>query len=115
MLAATILFVLLSPGMLLTLPPVGNKVFMSCKTSAMAVLLHAVVFAVLLANIQSIPLLNQLEGFQAPASVRKPTPPPAPKNAATPPRQIAGTPMRPILPPPSTQQRMSAPVSMTRK
>lgn len=39
-----ILFVLLSPGLLLTLPPVGRRVFMSGKTSTVAVLVHAVVF-----------------------------------------------------------------------
>ncbi len=66
MLAATVLFILLSPGLLLTLPPVGNKIFMSCKTSVLAVVVHAFVFAFLLSNIQSIPVLNTLEGFQAP-------------------------------------------------
>ena len=64
MLAAVVLFVLLSPGVLLTLPPVG-KVFMSGKTSLLAVLVHAVVFYVALSNLRSIPVLNQLEGFQA--------------------------------------------------
>lgn len=55
---AVLLFVLLSPGLLLTLPPVG-KIFMSRKTSITAVLVHAVVFATLLT------LLNQVsEGFQ---------------------------------------------------
>jgi hypothetical protein len=39
-----LLFALLSPGFLLTLPPVGGKVFMSGKTSLIAVLVHAVVF-----------------------------------------------------------------------
>ena len=53
-----LLFVLLSPGLLVTLPPVG-KVFMSRKTSLTAVLVHAVVFASLLT------LLNCVsEGFQ---------------------------------------------------
>lgn len=40
-----ILFVLLSPGLLLTLPAVGRRVFMSGKTSVAAVLVHALVFA----------------------------------------------------------------------
>ena len=43
-----LLFVVLSPGLLLTLPPVGPKVFFSGKTSVAAVLVHAVVFAVAL-------------------------------------------------------------------
>ncbi len=39
-----ILFVLLQPGVLLTLPAVGRRVFMSGKTSVIAVLVHALVF-----------------------------------------------------------------------
>ena len=63
MLVEVLLFVLLSPGLLLTLPPVGKGIFMSGKTSVVAVLVHAVVFAVLLKYKSSIPVLNQLEGF----------------------------------------------------
>jgi hypothetical protein len=48
MLTLVLLFVLLSPGVLLTLPPVGGNVFMSGKTSLVAVLVHAAVFAVAL-------------------------------------------------------------------
>lgn len=43
-----VLFILLSPGVLLTLPPVGKKVFMSGQTSVLAVVVHAVVFIVVL-------------------------------------------------------------------
>lgn len=43
-----LLFILLSPGFLLTLPPVGGQVFASGKTSILAVLIHAFVFFVLL-------------------------------------------------------------------
>lgn len=46
---AAILFFVLSPGVLLTLPPVGNKIFMSGKTSISAAAVHAVVFALLYA------------------------------------------------------------------
>jgi septal ring factor EnvC (AmiA/AmiB activator) len=70
MLGAALLFVLLSPGMLLTLPPVGKKVFMSCKTSVAAVLVHAVVFGVALYYIHSIPVLGQLEGFQSTGNIQ---------------------------------------------
>jgi hypothetical protein len=42
----TILFVLLSPGVLLTLPPGSNGVFMSGQTSMGAIMVHALVFAV---------------------------------------------------------------------
>lgn len=64
--AATVLFILLSPGVLLTLPPIGGKIFMSGKTSLIAVLVHAVVFYVLLSMRRQIPVLNViLEGFEA--------------------------------------------------
>ncbi len=41
----TLLFVVLSPGVLLTLPPLGKGIWMSRQTSLMAVAVHAVVFA----------------------------------------------------------------------
>jgi hypothetical protein len=70
---ATVLFVLLSPGMLLTLPPVGKQIFMSGKTSLIAVLVHAVVFYVLLSFRRHIPVVNVIfEGFEdAPMPVKK--------------------------------------------
>ncbi len=65
LLVATLLFVLLSPGVLLTLPPVGGKIWMSGKTSLIAVLVHAVVFYVLLSMRRSIPVINVIfEGFE---------------------------------------------------
>lgn len=39
-----LLFVLLSPGVLLTLPPLSKGVLMSGQTSTVSVLVHAVVF-----------------------------------------------------------------------
>jgi membrane protein implicated in regulation of membrane protease activity len=42
-----ILFIVLSPGMVLTLPPVGKKIFFSGVTSKTAVIVHAVVFVIL--------------------------------------------------------------------
>lgn len=63
---ATLLFVLLSPGVLLTIPPIGGKLFMSGKTSLIAVLVHAVVFYVLLSMRRQIPVINMIfEGFEA--------------------------------------------------
>ena len=63
---ATLLFILLSPGVLLTLPPIGGKIFMSGKTSLVAVLVHAVVFYLVLSMRRSIPVINViLEGFEA--------------------------------------------------
>jgi len=55
---ATILFIVLSPGVLLTLPPVKR----SGNTSLVAVLVHAVVFYVLLRCLQS----SRIEGFTNP-------------------------------------------------
>ena len=69
---ATVLFVVLSPGVLLTLPPVGGKIWMSGKTSLVAVLVHAVVFYLLLSMRRQIPVLNVIfEGFEDPMPVKK--------------------------------------------
>ncbi len=46
--AMMLLFVLLQPGMFLTLPAVGRSIFMSGKMSVQAVFVHALVFAVVL-------------------------------------------------------------------
>lgn len=54
-----VLFIILSPGLLITIPPVGNKIFFSGKTSVTAILVHAVVFAIALYCI-----LKMQEGFQ---------------------------------------------------
>jgi hypothetical protein len=56
---ATLLFVVLSPGVLLTLPPCSKGVFMSRQTSILAVLVHAVVFYLALMY-----LPRYFEGFQ---------------------------------------------------
>jgi hypothetical protein len=45
---ATLLFIVLSPGLLLTIPAVGKKVWMSGKTSVQSVFVHAVLFALIL-------------------------------------------------------------------
>jgi hypothetical protein len=62
MLALALLFILLSPGILLTLPPVGKKVFMTCKTSPKAVFVHAVIFAVVVLVLKRV--FTRIEGFQ---------------------------------------------------
>jgi hypothetical protein len=61
-----ILFVLLSPGVLLTIPPVGKNLFMSGQTSPAAVLLHSVVFAMCIYAIQKYVYNSKMgpEGFQ---------------------------------------------------
>ena len=53
---ATLLFIILSPGFLLTIPPVG-KLFMSYKTSLFAILIHSLVFAIALLY------FNKIEAF----------------------------------------------------
>ena len=55
-----ILFILLSPGILFTIPPV-KKIFMSGQTSNLAVLVHAFVFSVVLYAIKTY---NTKEGFE---------------------------------------------------
>jgi len=59
-----LLFVLLSPGVILTLPPVGSNVFFSGKTSVTAVLVHAVVFAVVYQCAVKAIKDYKLDGFQ---------------------------------------------------
>ncbi len=43
-----ILFFILSPGVLLTIPPVGKKIFMSGETSILAAFVHAIVFVAII-------------------------------------------------------------------
>lgn len=109
MLAAVVLFVLLSPGLLLTLPPVGKKVFASGKTSLYAILVHALVFAFALKYIDQIPLLNRLEGFQAtaPAAAR-------PLNTANTANTANATTVPPIARPTSMGPSSTAPRKMQR-
>jgi hypothetical protein len=60
-LTLAVLFFVLSPGVLLTLPPVGRKIFMSGKTSLVAAAVHAVVFWLVLKYLNSC---GVFEGFQ---------------------------------------------------
>ncbi len=56
-----ILFIILSPGIFLTIPPIGKKWWMTGQTSIKSALLHAVIFGLILF------LLNYydiIEGFQ---------------------------------------------------
>ena len=57
---AVVLFVLLSPGVLITLPSFG---LFSQQTSVVAVILHALVFAVLLELLRRYSLNDLVEGF----------------------------------------------------
>ena len=58
-----VLFLLLQPGLLLTIPPVGKQVFMSGKTSMTAIVVHALIFAAIIYFKSSIPILRDIEGF----------------------------------------------------
>jgi len=66
-----ILFLLLQPGLLLTIPPVGKQVFMSGKTSMTAIVVHALIFAAILYFKSSIPILRDFEGFRPSGLVKK--------------------------------------------
>ena len=44
---ATLFFIVLSPGLLLTLPAGSKGIFMSRQTSVLAILVHALIFAIL--------------------------------------------------------------------
>lgn len=54
MLFLTLLFILLSPGFLLTIPPVGKSIFMSGQTSVTAILVHALIFTGILYGLSSV-------------------------------------------------------------
>jgi hypothetical protein len=64
LLLATLLFILLSPGVLLTLPAGSKGIVMSGQTSLMAVLVHAVVFYFLLPFLAPMARRFGLEGFE---------------------------------------------------
>lgn len=60
MFGIVLLFFLLSPGVLLTIPAAGRGMFMSGQTSIMAAFVHALVFAFVLAYKRQIPVLREL-------------------------------------------------------
>jgi hypothetical protein len=59
-----LLFIVLSPGVLLTLPPLSRGIFMSGQTSLMAVIVHAVVFCLAYAYLKPM-FVSPLEAFKA--------------------------------------------------
>ena len=56
-----ILFFVLSPGVLLTLPPVGKKIWMSGETSCMAAFVHAIVFVGVLYMIREYDIIEMFK------------------------------------------------------
>ncbi len=57
-----LLFFVLSPGVLLTLPPIGKKWYMTGQTSTTAAIVHAIVFAVVL---YALSYFGVFEGFES--------------------------------------------------
>jgi hypothetical protein len=57
------LFVLLSPGFLLTIPSAKGGLFMSGKTSVAAVVVHALIFAVVSHFVSQY--YNSVQGFKS--------------------------------------------------
>jgi hypothetical protein len=57
LIVTTLLFIALSPGILLTIPPSSKGMFMSGETSLVAMLLHTLVYAIVFAFLrQTFPL-----------------------------------------------------------
>lgn len=61
---SAILFFVLSPGVLLTLPPGGRGIFRSGQTSVLAAAVHALVFAVVSHFIWKYYKTGRWEGFE---------------------------------------------------
>ena len=59
----TLLFIVLSPGLLLTIPAMSRGLFMSRQTSVAAILVHAVVFYLVAYFLRSYGFVY-LEGFE---------------------------------------------------
>lgn len=68
---SAILFFVLSPGVLLTLPPGGRGIIMSGQTSVIAALVHAVVFAVVSHLLWTYYKIGGMEGFNGCNSTKK--------------------------------------------
>jgi hypothetical protein len=49
-----VLFVLLSPGLLLTIPPGQGGLFMSRETSSSAIIVHTIVFTMVFAGLRKV-------------------------------------------------------------
>jgi hypothetical protein len=65
---AVLLFILLSPGFLLSIPAVGGKYIMTGKTSVTAVLVHAVVFGL---SLYLLKTYYGVEGFVGKKDIMK--------------------------------------------
>ncbi len=72
-----ILFFVLSPGILLTLPPVGKKIFRSGQTSIIAALVHAIVFVGILYLLESQGWIEDFKNKKKAGKRKKGQPSPA--------------------------------------
>lgn len=70
MLALVILFILLSPGFLLSIPPVAGRYFHTGKTCTTAVLIHAIIFGVVLYLLRNYYPQVLAEGFASTTSAQ---------------------------------------------
>ena len=67
----TLLFVLLSPGVLLTLPPKGKGIWMSGQTSLLAVAVHAIVFVIAFNYLRGAGVFEGFTADACPAGTQK--------------------------------------------
>lgn len=78
----TLLFVLLSPGLLVTLPPLAGKaICCSMRTSFAAIAVHAVIFGVAMVALRKYGVIT--EGFEVDKAAKdavEGAPKPGPKN-----------------------------------
>ncbi len=65
MLGLVVLFILLSPGFLLTIPAIGGRYFRTNKTSPTAVIIHGIIFGLLVYLVRKYYSKTFFEGFAA--------------------------------------------------
>ena len=63
MLSLILLFILLSPGVLITLPPGSNGIFFSGQTSLDAAITATIIFAAIIAFKGRIPVLRNIDSI----------------------------------------------------
>ena len=88
----TLLFAILSPGLLLLVPPVFKAVLKN-PLSFLAIVLNIALFYMALTNIKYIPYLNTLEGFQDTAGASQESGGPAASEEPIQPKGPDGTPL----------------------
>ena len=69
MLGLIILFILLSPGFLLTIPAISGRYFRTNKTSPTAVIVHGIIFGLIVYLVRKYYSANFFEGFKTPLPI----------------------------------------------